>query len=118
FVASAIVLRLGLKRDWTTPNKPSGNQFADIDACEQDAAQTGTVRQRCRFALFVGAPVSCHPAGLAGPGEQTMQINEVSFGDAMPVDGYGPGFFRLGGEVLNGAILTSPLGTQSWGGFE
>lgn len=32
FVASAIVLRLGLKRDWTTPNKPSGNKFADIDA--------------------------------------------------------------------------------------
>ncbi|SIT84678.1 protein translocase subunit SecF [Pontibaca methylaminivorans] len=32
FVASAVVLRLGLKRDWTTPNKPSGNKFADIDA--------------------------------------------------------------------------------------
>lgn len=47
-----------------------------------------------------------------------MQINEVSFGDAMPVDGYGPGFFRLGGEILSGAILTSPLGAQSWGGFE
>lgn len=32
FVASTILLWLGVKRDWTKPTNTSGNQFADIDA--------------------------------------------------------------------------------------
>ncbi|MQQ06868.1 protein translocase subunit SecF [Epibacterium sp. SM1979] len=32
FVASIILLRLGVKRDWNKPSTPSGNQFANIDA--------------------------------------------------------------------------------------
>ncbi|MFZ7089569.1 protein translocase subunit SecF [Primorskyibacter sp. 2E233] len=32
FVASAILLRLGVKRDWTKPVENTGNQFGDIDA--------------------------------------------------------------------------------------
>ncbi len=32
FVASTILLRLGVKRDWNKPSTPSGNQFANIDA--------------------------------------------------------------------------------------
>ncbi|MBT8155410.1 protein translocase subunit SecF [Epibacterium ulvae] len=32
FVASTILLRLGVKRDWNKPSAPSGNQFANIDA--------------------------------------------------------------------------------------
>ncbi|WP_421703565.1 protein translocase subunit SecF [Aliiroseovarius sp.] len=32
FVASAILLRLGVKRDWSKPDANTGNQFANIDA--------------------------------------------------------------------------------------
>ena len=32
FVASTVLLRLGVKRDWTKPDGNSGNQFANIDA--------------------------------------------------------------------------------------
>ena len=47
-----------------------------------------------------------------------MQLNEVSFSDAEPIDGYGPGFFRIGGKVHEGAVLTSPFGTSAWSGYE
>lgn len=47
-----------------------------------------------------------------------MRLNEVTFSDAVPVDGYGPGFFRIGGKVLQGHVLTGPLGTGPWGGYE
>ncbi len=32
FVASTILLNLGVKRDWNKPSTPTGNQFANIDA--------------------------------------------------------------------------------------
>ncbi len=32
FVASAVLLYLGVKRDWSKPDKTEGNQFANIDA--------------------------------------------------------------------------------------
>lgn len=47
-----------------------------------------------------------------------MRLNEVTFNDAQPVDGYGPGFFRIGGDVFQGAVLTGPNGTQAWGGYD
>ena len=47
-----------------------------------------------------------------------MRLNEISYNDSAPVDGYGPGFFRIGGEVYQGAVLTGPKGTGPWGGFE
>ncbi|MGC3939475.1 Mth938-like domain-containing protein [Roseobacter sp. EG26] len=47
-----------------------------------------------------------------------MRLNEISFTDAKPVEGYGPGFFRIGGKVLQGPILAGPRGTQSWGGYK
>lgn len=47
-----------------------------------------------------------------------MRLNEVSYTDAKPIDGYGPGFFRIGGEVHSGALLTGPKGTHPWGGYE
>ncbi|NHF74187.1 Mth938-like domain-containing protein [Paracoccus xiamenensis] len=36
---------------------------------------------------------------------------------AVPVDGYGPGFFRVGGQVHVGAIIVAPSGVSSWGGI-
>lgn len=47
-----------------------------------------------------------------------MRLNEIVYTDAVPVDGYGPGFFRIGGQVLNGAILVGPAGAGAWGGLE
>lgn len=47
-----------------------------------------------------------------------MRLNEVTYNEAMPVDGYGPGFFRLGGAVHHGAILLLPTGIHAWGGYD
>ena len=45
-----------------------------------------------------------------------MRLNEIAFTDALPVDGYGPGFFRVGGQVYEGPIAVLPTGIASWGG--
>lgn len=47
-----------------------------------------------------------------------MRLNEVKYTDATPVDGYGPGFFRIGGKLHHGAVLTGPKGTGDWGGYD
>ena len=47
-----------------------------------------------------------------------MRLNEVVYTDAVPVDGYGPGFFRVGGEAREGALLLSHRGAAFWGGYE
>jgi uncharacterized protein len=46
-----------------------------------------------------------------------MNLSEVTFDDARPFDGYGPGFFRVGGEVVPGDILVHPGAVRSWGGY-
>tara|TARA_R110002049_G_scaffold10127_5_gene50518 strand:- start:5253 stop:5606 length:354 start_codon:yes stop_codon:yes gene_type:complete len=46
-----------------------------------------------------------------------MRLNEIKFTDAKPVDGYGPGFFRIGGEVFEGAVIVGPDGVHGWGGL-
>lgn len=47
-----------------------------------------------------------------------MRLNEVTFNDAKPVEGYGPGFFRIGGEVFEGPVITGPSGTSGWQGYD
>ncbi|TMM54264.1 Mth938-like domain-containing protein [Sulfitobacter sabulilitoris] len=47
-----------------------------------------------------------------------MRLNEVVFTDAKPVEGYGPGFFRIGGQVIRGAVIAGPKGTGTWGGYD
>ena len=47
-----------------------------------------------------------------------MRLNEVVFTDAKPVEGYGPGFFRIGGQVHQGALVVLPNGVAPWGGYE
>jgi uncharacterized protein len=47
-----------------------------------------------------------------------MRLNEIIYTDALPVDGYGPGFFRVGGEVHEGALLLWDRGRAAWGGLE
>ncbi len=46
-----------------------------------------------------------------------MRLNEVVFDGGLPVDGYGPGFFRVGGTVHQGAVLVTPAGVVPWGGL-
>lgn len=47
-----------------------------------------------------------------------MQLNEITFDEAMPIDGYGPGFFRVAGQVIEGAICVTVTGVKAWGGYE
>jgi len=47
-----------------------------------------------------------------------MRLNEVVYNDADPVEGYGPGFFRIGGQVYEGPVLTGPEGTRPWQGVD
>lgn len=44
-------------------------------------------------------------------------LKEIDYGDARPLEGYGPGFFRLGGVVLHGPHLVWPGGSAPWGGL-
>jgi len=47
-----------------------------------------------------------------------MQLTEITYTEAQPVEGYGPGFFRIGGQVLHGACLITPWEAGGWGGLE
>ena len=47
-----------------------------------------------------------------------VQLTEITFDTARPVDGYGPGFFRIGGEVLRGAVIVTATGARTWGGYD
>ena len=47
-----------------------------------------------------------------------MRLNEIQYSDSQPVEGYGPGFFRVGGKPIEGALCLSPQGTRVWGGFD
>lgn len=47
-----------------------------------------------------------------------MRLNEITYTDAKPVEGYGPGFFRIGGAVIKGGLLTGPEGPRPWGGYD
>ncbi|MCA3453041.1 MAG: Mth938-like domain-containing protein [Rhodobacter sp.] len=47
-----------------------------------------------------------------------MRLTEITYSEAQPIDGYGPGFFRVGGRVMQGAVLVSPWSSQVWGGLD
>ncbi|KPQ06452.1 MAG: hypothetical protein HLUCCA12_10700 [Rhodobacteraceae bacterium HLUCCA12] len=47
-----------------------------------------------------------------------MRLTEVDFGAAQPIEGYGPGFFRLGGAVHEGALVIAPGHVATWGGYD
>lgn len=46
-----------------------------------------------------------------------IRLTEVVFDGLTPIDGYGPGFFRVGGEVLQGAVLVTATSARGWGGY-
>jgi uncharacterized protein len=47
-----------------------------------------------------------------------MRLTPVTYDQALPIAGYGPGFFRIGEHVLRGACLISPWDAGPWGGFD
>ena len=47
-----------------------------------------------------------------------MRMNEVDFDDNQPIDGYGPGFFRIGGEIYGGAVLLAANRAEAWSGYD
>jgi uncharacterized protein len=46
-----------------------------------------------------------------------MRLTEIEYTDALPVEGYGPGFFRIGGKVHEGPLAVLPTGVAPWGGY-
>lgn len=46
-----------------------------------------------------------------------MELNEINFTGVVPIDGYGPGFFRVGGQVIDGAVIVTPEHSQAWSGL-
>ncbi len=47
-----------------------------------------------------------------------MRLNEIDYGAAQPIEGYGPGFFRLGGAVHPAPVLIAPGLVRAWGGYQ
>ncbi len=47
-----------------------------------------------------------------------MRLNEVVYTDALPIEGYGPGFFRIDSKPVHGPVCVSLRGVEPWGGFE
>ena len=45
-------------------------------------------------------------------------MTPTDFDGAVPVDGYGPGFFRVGGKVIRGGVLVTAEGPAPWGGLD
>ncbi len=46
-----------------------------------------------------------------------MKLSEVKYEDQVPVEGYGPGFFRVAEQVHDGAMFLTADGARSWGGY-
>ena len=47
-----------------------------------------------------------------------MPMRDTDFEGAAPVDGYGPGFFRVAGHVLHGPVIVTAEGARPWGGLD
>ncbi|MCY4206869.1 MAG: Mth938-like domain-containing protein [Roseovarius sp.] len=47
-----------------------------------------------------------------------MQMSDMKYEGARPIDGYGPGFFRVDGEVAHGPILVTANSASPWRGLE
>ena len=47
-----------------------------------------------------------------------VEFNPVVFEGQSPVDGYGPGFFRVRGQVIRGGLLLLPSGARGWDGWD
>ena len=64
-------------------------------------------RGRDRLTLFI-VPRNGYQAA--------MQVEEIRYDGARPVDGYGPGYFRVGGQRLDGAVIVTATEARVWQG--
>ncbi len=46
-----------------------------------------------------------------------MQLNEIDFGEAVPIEGYGDGFFRIAGHAMRAPLMVNKTGAKPWGGY-
>ncbi|MBC7154430.1 MAG: Mth938-like domain-containing protein [Rhodobacteraceae bacterium] len=47
-----------------------------------------------------------------------MRLTKTEFPEGTPIDSYGPGFFRIGGQVYHGPVIARPGAVLPWGGTE
>jgi uncharacterized protein len=47
-----------------------------------------------------------------------MDLNEINFEDVLPIDSYGPGFFRIGGVIHNGPQVIQMNDRMDWAGYD
>lgn len=47
-----------------------------------------------------------------------MELNEIKFTGQPPIDSYGPGFFRIDNEIVDGAVIIDPDGMALWDGLD
>ena len=47
-----------------------------------------------------------------------MQLSEIEFGNAKPIEGYGPDFYRLGGQTHPAPVLIYGDEVHTWGGYK
>jgi len=47
-----------------------------------------------------------------------MRMNEIVYPDAAPIEGYGPGFFRVGGQAHPAPVIVMPSGVRGWDGLD
>lgn len=46
-----------------------------------------------------------------------ISLTEIPYEGVRPIDGYGPGFWRIGGLLIRGPVLVTATGARSWGGY-
>ena len=46
----------------------------------------------------------------------SLRVERLNFPGKLPIDGYGPGFFRIDGRVHRGMVAVLPSGVIHWGG--
>lgn len=47
-----------------------------------------------------------------------MRLTEIDFKDAMPIESYGPDFFRISDEVIGAPAIVHAKGAMSWQGLD
>ena len=47
-----------------------------------------------------------------------MRLTEIAYGAAQPVEGYGPDFFRIGGQAHPAPLVASGQGVSGWSGYD
>ena len=46
-----------------------------------------------------------------------MQLSEIDFGEAVPIEGYGAGFFRIAGQAVRAPLMVKKAGAKPWDGY-